>query len=284
MSSHLPAANDELNAQSLDKSGRRVRAMFSQIANRYDVLNHLLSFNQDTRWRRRAIRHLSPRRGETVLDLCCGTGDLALECRRQQPRCHIVGADFALPMLHLARTKVQANKVQTHKTQTNKANRTNSRHMSTRASTHAAARGAQDENPIALPFLAGDALCLPFRDASFDAIMVAFGARNFQNTSEGLREMRRVLKPGGRVLVLEFMRPTSPLIQRGFGLFFKRVLPRIGKLVSRHDSAYNYLPASVDGFYTRREFETLLRKCGFSRVRSSDFTLGVATCFVARRK
>ena len=262
--------NDE--AESLDKSGRRVRAMFGAIANRYDVLNHLLSFNQDTRWRRRAIRLLSPRPGETILDLCCGTGDLALEYRRQQPNSKIIGADFAIPMLQLARNKAQART-------------TNSSDSALRMSTHAEASSTGNRKTTAsfLPLLAADALCLPFRDASFDAVLVAFGARNFQDTRAGLEEMHRVVKPGGRVLILEFMRPTSPLIQRGFGVFFKRVLPRIGKLVSRHDSAYNYLPASVDGFYTRREFEQLLRECRFSSVRSFDFSLGVATCFLARR-
>lgn len=262
--------NDE--TEPLDKSGRRVRAMFGAIANRYDVLNHLLSFNQDTRWRRRAIRLLSPRQGETILDLCCGTGDLALECRRQQPGSKIIGADFAIPMLRLALGKAQARTTNSN---------VPARHMST----HAGASSTINAKTAAtfLPLLAGDALCLPFRDASFNAVMVAFGARNFHDTRVGLNEMRRVVKPGGRVMVLEFMRPTSPLIQRGFGVFFKRVLPLVGKLVSRHQSAYNYLPASVDGFYTRREFETLLRQCAFSRVRSFDFTLGVATCFLARR-
>ncbi len=261
----------QIESQSVDKSGRRVRAMFGAIANRYDVLNHLLSFNQDTRWRRRAIRLLSPRQGETILDLCCGTGDLTLECRRQQPNGKIIGADFAIPMLQLARGKAQARA-------TNSSNST--RHMST----HAGASSAINAKTASsfLPLLAGDALCLPFRDASFDAVMVAFGARNFQDTRAGLEEMRRVVKPRGRVLILEFMRPTSPLIQRGFGVFFKRVLPLVGKLVSRHQSAYNYLPASVDGFYTRREFEKLLRDCGFTQVRSFDFSMGVATCFIAR--
>ncbi len=224
----------------LDKSSQSVRAMFGDIAGRYDFLNHLLSANQDKRWRRRAVRRLCPRPGERILDLCCGTGDLALECLRQQPHCRVIGADFAVPMLTLAKRKAAA-----------------------------------------LQFLAGDALRLPFPDATFDAVMVAFGVRNFEATEAGLREMRRVVKPGGRLLVLEFMRPTSPLIQRGFGLFFKRVLPFIGRLISRHGSAYSYLPASVDGFYTRREFEALLRATGWRNVRSFNHSGGIATSFVA---
>lgn len=227
----------------VDKSGRRVRAMFESIAGRYDLLNHLLSCNQDKRWRRRAVRLLSPRRGERVLDLCCGTGDLAFECLRQQPSCRVIAADFALPMLQIA----------------------------------------SDKSGYGLPMLAGDALRLPFAEETFDAVAVAFGARNFENTRAGLCEIARVLRPGGRVLILEFMRPTSPLLQHGFGLFFQHVLPLVGRAVSRHDCAYNYLPASVNEFYTRREFESLLRETGFARVRSFDYNGGIATSFLAQR-
>jgi demethylmenaquinone methyltransferase/2-methoxy-6-polyprenyl-1,4-benzoquinol methylase len=228
--------------EGLDKSGTSVRAMFSNIAGSYDLLNHLLSGNQDRRWRRHAVRLLTPRRGERILDLCCGTGDFTIECRRQQPNCNVVGADFAVPMLQLFATKIEAQPT---------------------------------------PLLAGDALHLPFTDSSFDAVMVAFGARNFENTAAGLAEMKRIVKRGGRIMILEFMRPTSPLLQYGFGLFFKRVLPIIGKLLSKHNSAYSYLPASVDGFYTREEFVTLLRKHGFINVRAFDYSGGIATAFIA---
>lgn len=238
-----PEAPHEFNKVQLDKSHGSVRAMFSDIAHRYDFLNHLLSANQDKRWRRRAIRLLCPRKDDRVLDLCCGTGDLAFECARQQPQCHVVGADFALPMLHIARRK----------------------------------------NNDQIPFLAGDALHLPFADATFEAATVAFGARNFEDTERGLREMQRVTKNGGKVLVLEFMRPTAPLLRHGFGVFFKHILPVIGKIVSRHQGAYNYLPASVDGFYSRREFETLMRQVGLRDVRSWNLSGGIATIFIAQK-
>lgn len=282
----------------IDKSSSRVRAMFSDIAGRYDTLNHLLSGNQDKRWRRRAIRLLSPRRGERVLDLCCGTGDLALQCRTSQPGCEVVGADFALPMLELAHEKsgastranaerekenargdkkIEAVKRDTDAKRDDKKGETAKRDGETRGgAARKPARGA-------LPLIAADALRLPFADESFDAAMVAFGARNFQDTAAGLREMRRVTKRGGRILVLEFMRPTSPLLRVGFGLFFKNVLPIIGRVVSQHESAYNYLPASVDDFYTRDEFVVLLRRSGFHNVRALDFSGGIATCFLARR-
>lgn len=227
----------------LDKSHGSVRAMFSDIAGRYDFLNHLLSANQDKRWRRRAIQLLKPKAAHRVLDLCCGTGDLSFECQKQQPQCEVFGADFAVPMLQIAQTK--------------------------------------DAHQI--PFLAGDALRLPFGDNVFDSSIVAFGARNFEDTERGLREMQRVVKSGGKVLVLEFMRPTSPLLRHGFGFFFKRILPVVGKIVSRHGAAYNYLPASVDGFYNRREFENLLRQVGLQDVRSWDLSGGIATIFIARK-
>ena len=226
---------------SLDKSPSAVSQMFGDIAPTYDLLNHLLSAGQDMRWRQQAVARLCPRRGETVLDLCCGTGDLTREIVRRQPNCAVVGADFALPML----------------------------------------RGAQLKNLPAL--VAADALKLPFADAAFDAVAVAFGARNFADTRAGMAEMFRVSKPGGRVLVLEFMRPTSSLVARGAGAS-NLVLAPLGRAVSGHDSAYRYLPQSIDGFFTRREFETLMREVGWREVRSFDHLLGVATSFVGVKR
>ena len=236
----------------LDKSAPQVQAMFGAIAGRYDLLNHLLSANQDVAWRKRGVRWLHPRRGEAILDLCCGTGDLAFEILRCQPNCHVTGADFALPMLEIARQKAPTKLSTAH---------------------------------CSLPtFTQADALNLQFAAATFDAVTVGFGVRNFENTATGLREMRRVLKPGGRVMILEFMRPQSFFLRHIFGLFFKGILPRVGKLISKHNSAYSYLPASVGDFYARPEFENLLRECGFTNVRSCDLTGGAATCFVARTK
>jgi demethylmenaquinone methyltransferase/2-methoxy-6-polyprenyl-1,4-benzoquinol methylase len=207
----------------------------------------VLSGNQDKRWRRRAIRLLGPRPQQRVLDLCCGTGDLTLECLRQQPQAKIVGADFALPMLQIADAKTQISNIQ-----------------------------------IQNSFVAADGLRLPFADASFDAVTVGFGVRNFEDTEAGLREMFRLLKPGGKVLVLEFMRPVSPLVQRAFGAF-NLVLAPLGRLVSGHPTAYNYLPQSIGGFYTRHEFKSLLQRVGFRQVRAFDYSLGVATAFIARK-
>lgn len=221
----------------LDKSAAAVSQMFSDIAPTYDLLNHLLSGNQDRRWRRQAVARLCPRAGERILDLCCGSGDLSRHILRRQPRCSVTSADFALPMLQVAHGK-----------------------------------GVPD-------LVCADALQLPFGDAIFDGVAVAFGVRNFAATRAGLNEIYRVTKRGGRILILEFMRPTSSLLARGAGAsnFF---LAPLGRAISGHQSAYDYLPQSIDSFYTRREFEILLREVGFRNVRSFDHTLGVATSFV----
>jgi demethylmenaquinone methyltransferase/2-methoxy-6-polyprenyl-1,4-benzoquinol methylase len=232
----------------VDKSARVVRAMFNDIARTYDGLNHGLSANQDKRWRRRAVTLLGPRAGDRVLDVCCGTGDLALEIARRQPRAQVFGTDFAAPMLHIARAKSPVDS------------------------------DALSADRWAL----GDALRLPFEDAAFDSVSVAFGVRNFEDTLAGVRELARVLRPGGKLLVLEFMRPTSALVMRFFGAF-NALLSPIGEKISGHESAYKYLPQSVGGFYTRHEFERLLRGCDLRDVRSFDYSGGVATAFLARK-
>ena len=215
--------------------------MFGDIAATYDLLNHLLSGNQDKAWRRRAVSRLRPKKGEKILDLCCGTGDSTREIQLRAPGAAVIGADFAFPMLSVAQSKQ-------------------------------------------LPALvAADALQMPFADAGFDAVFVAFGARNFEDTRAGLLEIARILRPGGRICVLEFMRPTSLLVQRAFGAFNLALAP-LGRAVSHHNSAYNYLPQSIGGFYTRREFEVLLRECGFKEARSFDHALGIATSFLGIKK
>jgi demethylmenaquinone methyltransferase/2-methoxy-6-polyprenyl-1,4-benzoquinol methylase len=223
--------------------------MFSSIAGRYDLLNHLLSANQDKAWRRKGVAALSVPTGALALDVGAGTGDLAIEFLRRHPHAGGVwAADFALPMLQIAQDKF----------------------------------GRENGNtPVAC--VGADGLRLPYRDETFDVVMSAFTVRNFCDLTAGLREMRRVTRSGGQLLILEFCRLTSQLFRRGFNLFFRHVLPRVGRWISKHDFAYDYLPNSVDGFVTRREMEDLLRTVGYNDVRSKDLTGGVATMFVARK-
>jgi demethylmenaquinone methyltransferase / 2-methoxy-6-polyprenyl-1,4-benzoquinol methylase len=217
-----------------------VQAMFSDIAPRYDLLNHLLSFNVDRRWRRRAIHALEWQRNptDTYLDLCAGTLDVAAELAAQNGfRGHVIGADFAEPMLRAGRPKVRSRPV------------------------HPAA---------------ADALALPLKDASCAGAIVAFGIRNLADLDAGLREVFRVLSPGGRFVVLDFTTPQNPLVRSGYHLYFHHVLPRIGGLVSGNRGAYRYLPESVARFPTPETLADRMIRAGFHDVRWTSLTFGVA--------
>jgi demethylmenaquinone methyltransferase/2-methoxy-6-polyprenyl-1,4-benzoquinol methylase len=225
----------------LNAAGKRhaVRAMFAEIAPTYDRLNHLLSLNIDKRWRHFTVRQLADvlaRPDAVALDLCCGTADLTLELSRQA---RVVGCDFCHPMLVIGVDKI-----------------------------------GQQAVPATL--VEGDALHLPFADDSFDAVTVAFGLRNLENIEGGLREIRRVLKPGGRAAVLEFSRPVVPLMREAFEFYFHRVLPRIGALVSGSRGAYTYLPASVRAFPDQKRLAAMMRDAGFAHVNYHNLSAGIA--------
>ncbi len=227
----------------LSPQSSQIRKMFSAIAYRYDLLNHLLSLNIDRVWRRQAAAKLEAVLRDwrcRCLDLCCGTGDLALAMSRCG-EAQIVACDFSHAMLQLSCWKVS------------KAN------LSQR-----------------IRIVEADGLKLPFRCQLFDGVAIAFGLRNLENVSQGLVEMHRVLKPGGRLVVLEFSKPTTALFDRIFQLYFFRVLPYIGNLRSHHEHAYTYLPASVKEFPDQLELAKVLVRSGFEKVSYANLSGGIA--------
>ena len=233
-------------ATSEAEASKKVREMFTQIAPRYDLLNHLLSFELDRLWRARTAKHLRPileRPDALVLDLCCGTGDLALALAHAG-RARVVGADFAHTML--VRAKAKSVDVP-------------------------AADGASTAKEML--FFEADALRLPFADASFDLVTSAFGFRNLANYEAGLREIHRVLKPGGTIAILEFAEPPDGFLGDLYRWYFTKVLPRIGWLISRHQSAYTYLPKSVARFFRPPELAVLLRSVGYQSVDFREWTM-----------
>lgn len=232
----------------LTAKGQAIRQMFDEIAPRYDLLNRLLSFGIDRRWRKVAVRQLAIPDGGRVLDVATGTGDVALEIAcRTAPTVRIVGTDFTQGMLVRGREKVVAS---------------------------------QYAGRIELV----NAPCesLPYPEAVFDGVTIAFGIRNVVDRAAGLREMTRVLKPGGRLVVLEFSTPRSPLFRTVYHFYFHRLLPRLGGLLSRR-SAYQYLPESVQEFPDRQTFMAMMTAAGLASPRCIDLTGGIASVFVGEK-
>jgi demethylmenaquinone methyltransferase/2-methoxy-6-polyprenyl-1,4-benzoquinol methylase len=221
-----------------EETARWVRFMFARVVPRYDLLNHLLSFNLDRWWRGRAARRLRPMLRQPrarVLDLCCGTGDLLLALAAQGARSP-VGADFCHPMLEAARRKLP---------------------------------------PGTAYLVEADALRLPFPADAFEAVTVGFGFRNLANYRSGLAEMLRVLRPGGVAAILEFSRPPHPLLARLYDFYSRRILPRIGGSISGCPEAYSYLPDSVRNFPGPGELAAEMRRAGFHPVAFELFTGGI---------
>ncbi len=230
------------------EQARRVREMFATIAGRYDLLNHLLSGNIDKRWRRlvaKALVTILADADAQVLDVACGTGDLSFTLR-ESGRANVIGIDFCRPMLAVAKSK--------------------------------ATRGDS-----LVPFVEGDALALPFDDCSFEATTIAFGLRNLASVEAGFKELLRVLKPGGRLAVLEFSKPKTPLLRSLFKLYFTRLLPVFGGLISGSRSAYEYLPDSVSRFPDQGELASLMTEAGFEEVSFQNLTGGIAALHLGTR-
>ena len=233
----------------VSKTPNRIAGMFDAIAGRYDFLNHFLSAGIDRRWRRRAIASLGLAGRECVLDLCTGTGDLAIAAMRAHPSAaRVVGVDFAGAMLAIGERKVRASNLQR-----------------------------------AIAFVRGDATRLPVADGSVDAVTIGFGIRNVEDMPSACREIHRVLKPRGRFAILEFAIPSTPLFRQAYLWYLRHVLPRIGRAVSRHDGAYSYLQASIDAFASPDEFVKLLRQHGFVDVCPVPLTFGSVILYMGCR-
>lgn len=239
----------------LDKSEQRIRQMFGEISPRYDFLNHVLSGGTDWYWRWRAVRAAPPRGSEPILDVCTGTGDLAIaywhKARGQTP---VIGTDFTHPMLVLADRKA------------------------------AREQSAGRSCGVEFAFLQADTQLLPFPEGTFQIVSVAFGLRNVTDTRRGLREMTRVCRPGGRVVILEFSLPGNRLLRGAYCWYFKNILPRIGQCLARNSQeAYNYLPSSVADFPYGEELAALMRECGLERVTFHPLTFGIATLYIGTK-
>lgn len=224
----------------------QVRDMFNNISHRYDFLNRVLSFGIDIYWRRRAIRELKRDHPKQILDMATGTGDFAIACLAANPD-RVVGVDLSPGMLSYGHKKMEA-------------------------------KGLTDK----IQLLEGDAEKILFPDATFDAITVAFGVRNFENLLQGLQEMNRVLKPGGKLIVLEFSQP-KPWFAAFYNLYFKHILPRIGKIFSKDFAAYNYLYESVQAFPSGDAFLQVMDQASFKERKQIPLTFGVCSIYIGKK-
>ncbi len=224
----------------------QVAEMFNAISPKYDALNRILSAGIDQSWRRKTLREIRATGALNLLDVATGTADLALALAKGIPGSRVVGVDISAGMLEVGRSKVRARDL---------------------------------EGRVRLDL--GDGEQLPYEESSFGAVTVAFGVRNFENLEQGLRDMRRVLEPGGTLAVLEFSQPSAWPLRSLYLFYFKNILPRIGRLVSKDASAYTYLPNSVQAFPYGEAFAAKLREAGFKSVRVRPLTFGIASLYLA---
>jgi len=227
---------------------RQIQTMFSDIAPTYDKANHVLSFNKDIEWRKDSVRQMT-RDGfspKRVLDLCSGTGDFTLAVRELIPGAQLVLADFSKPMLKLAKDKA----------------------------------GTQ----TGFQFFEADALKIPFQDMAFDAVVCGFGVRNLDSVEAGLKEIARVLKPGGKAVILEFFKPSGFFAKLAYTFYVGMIVPMRGGAISNNKEAYDYLQHTAKNFQSLKEFQQLLEKCGFKDISTENRTMGVAVSVMGTRK
>lgn len=220
-----------------------VRNMFNSIAKRYDFLNHFLSMNIDYLWRKKVISILKSSQPKKILDVATGTADLAIQATILKPM-QIIGIDISEEMLKIGQKKI-----------------------------------ADNNKDCIIQLINADAENMPFENNSFDACMVAFGVRNFEDLEQGLSEMHRVLKPNAKMVILEFSKPTQFPVKQIYGLYFKRILPFVGKIVSKNNNAYMYLPDSVSKFPNPANFIALLQKIGLKEIRVQKLSFGIASIY-----
>ena len=230
-----------------DNKKSQVAQMFNSIAGKYDFLNHFLSAGVDIYWRKKAINYLAKVKPEYILDIATGTGDFAIEALRLQPK-KIIGVDISEGMLAVGRRKLEERKL----------------------------------SPL-IELQTGDSEDLQFEANRFDAVMAAFGVRNFENLEKGLSEMHRVLKPGGQVVILEFSKPRAFPFKQGYNFYFKHILPVFGKLISKDRAAYTYLPESVQAFPDGPDFVTILNQVGFKNTAWHSLTFGISSIYVGTK-
>jgi demethylmenaquinone methyltransferase/2-methoxy-6-polyprenyl-1,4-benzoquinol methylase len=232
-----------------DRAGKKqqVARMFDSISGNYDFLNHFLSLGIDIRWRKKAIKLLAKSKPKLILDVATGTGDFAIETLKLNPD-QVIGVDISEGMLEVGRKKMKA-------------------------------RGIDHKIDLRL----GDSENLPFEENKFDAVIVAFGVRNFENLEKGLTEMQRVLKPGGQLVVLEFSKPRGFPFKQLYNFYFKFVLPKIGQLVSRDSAAYTYLPESVQAFPDGTDFTNILNRIGFNYTTCQSLTFGISSLYTGTK-
>ena len=225
----------------------QVTKMFNKISKRYDLLNHLLSLGIDITWRKKAINLLKPDQPRLILDIATGTGDFAIEAMRLNPD-KIIGVDISEGMLQVGKEKI-------------------------------AKLGLEEKIELQI----GDSEKLSFPDNKFDAIIVSFGVRNFENLEKGLKDMLRVLKPDGKVVIVEFSKPTLFPFKQLYSAYFNFILPFIGKIISKDNTAYAYLPESVRAFPFGQEFLTILKNVGYKETICKPLTFGISSIYVGRK-
>ena len=233
-------------ASNLSKKAQ-VAEMFNNIAVRYDFLNHFLSLGIDKGWRKKAIAEVASIKPQSILDVATGTGDMAIAAAKLLPK-KIIGIDIASQMLEVGRKKIKEQNL---------------------------------EQVITLQ--TGDSESMPFATGEFDAVMCAYGVRNFEHLDKGLSEMCRVLRPGGKVVILEFSHPSRFPVKHLYRFYFRYILPSLGKLVSKHSKAYTYLPESVMAFPEGKSFCRILENCGFKNAEAKPLTFGITTLYTAEK-